>query len=307
MKLLPIALALAPLAAAFPLWPREQLCNANADLCSVKYSEMSFVGTHNSAFVGELDDPRVNQEVSVTQQLDAGIRFLQAQTHEDAFGVLSMCHTSCWLLHAGSLKDYLSQIKGWMDDHPDALVSLLLTNPDSVDINEFGNIFRDVGLNKMAFVPSTSPEPLGINDWPTLGEMIGDGKRLVVFMDFGADQTKVPFIMDEFKYFFETPFSVTDPSAFDSCNIDRPADASADGRMYLVNHVLDKEVLGEDVVVPDYEANFQTNAASGPGSIGHHVDVCKAEYGRLPNVVLLDMFNRGNWLVAQQNMNFPAA
>ena len=51
---------------------------------------------------------------------------------------------------------------------------------------------------------------MDMKDWPTLGEMIDSGRRLVVFMDYGADQNQVDYILDEFTYFWETPFSQTD-------------------------------------------------------------------------------------------------
>ena len=75
-------------------------CNGNAALCSRLYSNVTQVGSHDSAFVGIL--PTDNQLVSVTTQLDDGIRFLQAQTHVKD-DVLELCHTSCTELDAGPL------------------------------------------------------------------------------------------------------------------------------------------------------------------------------------------------------------
>jgi hypothetical protein len=54
-------------------------CNGNAALCSRQYPDVSQIGTHDSAFVGSL--PTDNQAVDVTGQLNAGIRFLQAQVY----------------------------------------------------------------------------------------------------------------------------------------------------------------------------------------------------------------------------------
>lgn len=73
--------------------------------------------------------------------------------------------------------------------------------------------------------------------------------------------------------------------------------------MYLVNHVLDKEILSTGVLVPDDEADFTTNAATGNGSIGAQVDLCKSIYGRVPTVVLVDMFDRGDVFTAQNTLN----
>lgn len=52
-------------------------CNGNIALCDRLYSNVSQIGTHDSAFVGIL--PTQNQGKSVADQLGAGIRFLQAQ------------------------------------------------------------------------------------------------------------------------------------------------------------------------------------------------------------------------------------
>jgi hypothetical protein len=80
-------LALGALAA-----PASLVCNGNAALCSRPYSNITFIGSHDSAFVGSL--PTQNQQLSVTDQLNRGIRFLQAQTHS-FLGTVSLCHTSC--------------------------------------------------------------------------------------------------------------------------------------------------------------------------------------------------------------------
>lgn len=98
-------------------------CNGQDALCSRPYSNVTFVGSHDSAFVGPL--PTQNQLLSVGDQLGLGVRFLQAQTH-DLDGTIEMCHTSCIELDAGTLTDYLKPIKTFMDANPNEVVTLLL-------------------------------------------------------------------------------------------------------------------------------------------------------------------------------------
>lgn len=98
-------------------------CNGQDALCSRPYSNVTFVGSHNSAFVGLL--PSQNQLLSVANQLGLGVRFLQAQTH-DLDGTIEMCHTSCIELDQGSLTEYLEPIKTFMDANPNEVVTLLL-------------------------------------------------------------------------------------------------------------------------------------------------------------------------------------
>lgn len=294
---------------------RQQVCNGYAELCDRQYSNISFIGTHDSAFVGVL--PTENQDISVSAQLGAGIRFLQAQTHV-LNGNLELCHTSCLEEDAGSLQNYLSTVKSFLDANPNEVITLLLVNGDFQSPTLFDTTFKAVGLNTYAFIPSTSPADLTIDQWPTLGQMIGAGQRLVVFLgmldhkidlaslltdlDYDANTTEVPYILEEFNYFFETPYDTTN-AAFPECSIDRPSGASATGRMYLVNHFLDLDIFGIDI--PDEMAASKTNAATGSGSIGAQVAICVGLYSRYPNVVLLDYFDQGSpgWSVAQNTMN----
>jgi len=302
MRYLTVILALISLAIASPLQLRqERKCNGNPGVCDRKYSNVTYIGTHNSAFSGDPDDPRVNQDKSVTEQLDAGIRFLQAQVHE-FLGMLRLCHTECYLFDAGKLEDYLEEVREWMDAHPDEVVTLLLVNGDDTKTGKFDKAFTKSDIKKYAFVPSTSPEPLALDAWPTLGEMIDDGKRLVTFLSSKANEIAVPYLLSEFDhYFFETPFETTDAS-FNQCDLHRPAGAEADGRMYIMNHFLQEEIL-PDVLIPAADDNFQTNAAEGDGSIGDQVQTCMEKWGRKPNFVLVDQFHRGNVFEAQAAMN----
>ncbi|KAK3937410.1 PLC-like phosphodiesterase [Diplogelasinospora grovesii] len=266
-------------------------CNGNPALCSRKYSNVTQVGAHDSAFVGEL--PTENQLVSATDVLNMGARFLQAQTHSWEGGI-EMCHTSCLELDAGSLHDYLAPIKTWMDANPNEVVTLLLTNQDAISVSDFAAVFQAVGLDKYAYSPSST---LTLDQWPTLQSMINAGTRLVVFMDYHADTSQVSYILDEFTYFFETPYDTTDAS-FPECTLDRPANASPDGRMYIVNHFLDYSILG--ILIPDELAASTTNSVS---SILAQADLCLGKWGRVPNFILLDYINKGDPITAQNDLN----
>jgi hypothetical protein len=294
------------------------LCNGFAQLCSRKYSDITFIGAHDSAFVGDL--PTQNQEKSLKDQLGGGIRFLQSQTHK-TLDTLSMCHTSCALEFGGLVQDYLKTVKTFLDANPSEVVTILLTNPDNAPMNTFDGIYKNVGLDKMSFRPSTSPNPLPIDQWPTLGDMIKNNQRLVTFIgtflrswrddaranpnqDYGADETKVPYLLNEFKYFWETPFDTTD-SKFAQCTMDRKNELDGSGKssMSLMNHFLDTKFLFTEVLVPDRGAAGKTNAKTGDGSIGAQADLCKSQHGKYPNVVLIDFFGEGDAIGAQKMLN----
>ena len=273
----------------------QTLCNKHAELCDRKYSNVTNIGAHDSAFVGQL--PQDNQGVSVTAQLDAGIRFLQAQSHKNVFGDLQLCHTSCFEEDAGPVESYFATVKTWLDANPNEVLTILIVNGDNVPASMFDDAYSASGLKRYAYTPPTSP--LALDAWPTLQEMITAGTRLVAFLDAGAEPS-VPYILDEFTYFFETPFDTLDP-AFPECTLDRPAGAKPDGRMYIVNHFLDVQWLG--IEVPARADLDATNAATGVGSIGAQADLCIGLYGRAPVGILVDYFDHGDVFAAQNKLN----
>jgi hypothetical protein len=163
-----------------------QACNGNAALCDRKYSDVTQIGTHDSAFVGDL--PTDNQGLDLKSQLDAGIRFLQAQTHY-FLNELTLCHTSCYEEYSGPLTDYLTTVKTWLDANPNEVVTLLLTNGDRKDVSLFGQAFTSTGLDKYAYTP---PHQLAMADWPTLRELITANTRLVMFLGKSLSPQTLP-------------------------------------------------------------------------------------------------------------------
>ncbi|KAF5010025.1 hypothetical protein FDECE_3804 [Fusarium decemcellulare] len=266
-------------------------CNGHDKLCSRKYSDITFIGTHNSAFVGET--PVHNQYKSVTEQLDLGVRFLQAQT-QDKDGAIQMCHTYCWELDEGPIEDYLQEISDWMKKNPDEVVTVLLTNVDALPIEKFDDAFESTGLKEYVFRPG---KKLAREEWPTLQKLLDDKTRLMVFMDFNMDESKVDYIINEFDYFWETPYGITDPS-FPTCEVDRPENGDPTKLMGIMNHMLNYDVLG--IIIPNQIDAPKTNSEE---SIQAQVDLCVGEWGRQPNVVLLDWVNVGNAMEAQASLN----
>jgi hypothetical protein len=120
-------------------------------------------------------------------------------------------------------------------------------------------------------------------------------------MDYHTDMARFPYILDEFSYFFETPFDTTDPN-FAQCTLDRPGNSSPNGKMYIVNHFLDAKIFG-GLLVPDRLDLKKTNAATGQGSIGAQVGLCEGLYGKAPKAVLVDYFNTGDVFTAERSMN----
>ena len=260
-----------------------QACNNYPELCSRSYSNITYVAAHNSPFITP-NNAAANQKYGVFAQLNDGIRMLQGQTHFYD-NTIYYCHTSCDLLNAGSAETYFTNITRWIQGHPFDVVTLLIGNADFRAVTDYIAPLADSGLSKYAYVPPKVP--MNITDWPTLSSMILTGKRVVIFMDYNANQTAVPYILDEFSQIWETPFSPTNSSF--PCTIERPPGLSnedAGTRMYMANHNLNTEInaLGTSLLVPTTTLINETNAVNGTGSLGSMADECA---GKIPQLCLL--------------------
>ena len=277
-------------------------CNGHIELCNRSFSNITQIASHDSAFVGIL--PMDNQNLEITHQLDSGVRFLQAQTHLDGLGQLSLCHTDCGMKDSGTVQDFLVIITNWLNKHPQEVITLLLTNGDYTNLSHFSEAFTTSRASEHAYIPLPTHNASILSSWPTLGQLIASEKRLVVFLDSGASPS-VPYLLNEFDYFWETPFDTTNPT-FPQCTISRPGklhaypDVAAE-RMIIMNHFLDTEVLGMDL--PDRRDARKTNAASGVGSLGAQAKLCGEVHGRAPVGLLVDYVDQGEGIRAQDMLN----
>ncbi|KAF2673004.1 hypothetical protein BT63DRAFT_367740 [Microthyrium microscopicum] len=285
------------------LWSSPDACNNCPALCNRSYGNITHLGAHDSMFVANTSNSFTvsgNQFYGTDTQLDAGVRLLSGQLHTtNATGIeLRLCHTDCDLYDGGSMIKWLKDVSYWMDEHPNDVVTLLLVNSVNANSTLLGASFRASGITKHAYVPATK---LGAKTvWPTLGEMIQAKTRLVTFISSLPDNTGAPYLLDEFSYVFENQFEVTSPNNF-SCMPDRPTNlkdkvsqAQSSGRLFLMNHFLDKKQL-LNIVIPDRDNAANTNSPDPDltGSLGKELNTCGAVYGRSPNFVLVDWFNMG--------------
>lgn len=267
-------------------------CNGSPLLCSKRYTDITFIGAHNSYSNGTSISS--DQTRSVEVQLNSGIRLLQTQGHQyysfnddsktNPSGI-HLCHTSCLLLDGGSLEMYLMKVKIWLDANQNEVLTILFTNPDHQDIALWNRGIEYVqGLSDYTYVPPKVP--MTRSDWPTLGEMISANKRLVFFMDYQANQSRVPYILDEFSQVYENPYDqVTLPF---NCSRDR---GRQNNTLYLHNHTKDVARLG--VTIPDTDMLSVVNSALGEYGIVDTVQRCQRENdGVKATFVLVDFYDQ---------------
>lgn len=313
MRSLIVLSALLTLASAGALQLRQTTaCNNSPDLCSKSYSEITHLGAHNSPFLRDAStrfSTSGNHYFNTTIQLSAGVRMLTGQVHRSN-GAWHLCHSSCDLLDAGLLSEWLGEIKTWMDANPSDVVSILLVNADKASASDLAAEFEKSGITEYKYTPPSVTLPQ--ITWPTLQELVSANTRLMTFVaplyPTQIDSTN-SYLMDEFTFVFETGFENIEPDDF-TCMADRPSalrgqttGAVSTGRMPLQNHFLyDTQLFG--IEAPD-EANVtSTNApAEKPGNMGDAAKTCRAEWGKAPVFILVDFFDQGPALATIDELN----
>ncbi|KAL0258125.1 hypothetical protein SLS55_007297 [Diplodia seriata] len=296
----------------------QTVCNNAASLCDKTYGNVTLLGAHDSAFVSDSStsySSSGNQYYNSTVQLNAGVRLLTAQVHhytDDNADEWHLCHSSCTLLDAGKLSDWLAEIKTWMDANTNDVVTLLLVNSDDASASVLASEFSTSGIDDYAYTPeSTTQAP---SEWPTLQTMISNNTRLVTFVASlsASSNTAAPYLLDEFTFVYENAYDNTSPSNY-SCEPDRPtalkgdAESAASGdRLFLMNHFLyASSAFGIESPNTTYleTTNSPNTTGVAEGSLGAAAAECSNTYGKAPWAVLVDFFNVGPAIETVDNLN----
>lgn len=250
----------------------------------------------------------VNRFYNATAQLNAGVRLLTAQIHNNN-GLWHLCHTSCALLDAGRVGDWLASVRLWLDNNPNEVVTILLVNSDNASAAQIDAEFQAANLSSHAYIPPSRTTAL--EKWPTLQDMISNSTRLVAFIAplDPTSNTVAPYLLDEFTFVWENPYEVMSPVNF-SCFPDRPpavrgniSAAITSGRLSLMNHFLyTPGPFG--IELPDTTHLGNTNAPSGTiGNLGDGVANCTNAYGKAPTFILVDFFDQGPAITTVDKLN----
>ncbi|KAG0327206.1 hypothetical protein BGZ99_008187 [Dissophora globulifera] len=273
----------------------QQACNGYPELCSRTYNNVTFATAHNAFAYTPPGGVATNQDNDILTQMKDGIRAFMLDaypTPSNNSKDIELCHTSCSLLDAGPLTKLLAQIKTFMDANPNEVITILWENAGNLKPAQFQTVYAAAGMDKYSYA-----QTVGNTTWPTLAEMISSGKRLVSFLDGGADAT-VPWLMAEYDFVFETPWDITQGSAY-PCTVDRPKDQRK--QMYVLNHFIYGQFqLGTTTVdIPQPGAANQTN---GP-DLTNHVASCLSTFKQIPSFIAVDFYEKGLLLqtVAQVN------
>jgi hypothetical protein len=235
----------------------DRRCNGREELCDLRYDEVAQLASHNAMatsqdrFIAPLQDP------SLTGQLNEGVRALLLDTHRwetppqiterladsdftptmqlqirSVLNTVDPPRKGVWLCHAvcrgGALPlvPELEKIGDWLAQNPSDVVTLVIQ--DGISGADTRTAVRRAGLADLVFTPDDDPDEA----WPTLGELIDEDRRLVVFAE-KADGP-APWYRNFYRYGMETPFAFRTPADM-TCE---PYRGGEDKRLFLMNHFI---------------------------------------------------------------------
>lgn len=263
------------------------VCNGSPALCARRYDEVAYATSHNAfATLEEGYFPPANQTFTMTRQLEDGVRALMLDAwYYDADGDgrsdgAFLCHT---LPFCGNpprrLAEGLAEIGAFLDAQRGEVVTLIFES--YVAAADVAASFAEAGLLELLHVHEGGA-------WPTLGEMIARGERLVVLTDdrpSDADAARFPWYHYQWDALvFETPFALSPEELPDpgfSCAHNR-GDPAND--LFILNHFLTRTVGHPTFAeLVNFDPFFIDRARE-----------CEAWHGRIPNFVTVDYYELGD-------------
>jgi len=306
----------------------SQACNGFVVLCGRRYDQVAFPATHNSMTAADESGwffPE--QPTGVIGQLNAGIRVFLIdswlgqttqrqgitataptdraralaeveQTYgpaalssalrlQNALGLKPtgpaepyLCHGLC---EFGSTlwEPLMVRVRAWLVAHPREVVTFFIQ--DEVSPVETARVFEEAGL--LPFVRIQLPgEP-----WPTLGQMIDSGKRVVVLMENHGGGASYPWLLPGFDWVQDTPYDFASAADF-SCARFRGTPTSP---LLLVNHWLNRfrSRVSDSATVNAYDVLWP------------RLRQCQAQRGMIPNFVAVNYYDLGDLFGAVNRLN----
>jgi hypothetical protein len=271
LALLPFALVLAACHAA----PPGTACNGHDELCARAYDQVAFPGTHDADSTVADNFAAPDQTNSMAQQLADGVRVLHLEIFaydDDVY----LCHGVC-VIGSQLFVDGLREVAGFVGKHPRDVVTLLMESTD---------VTRDAimqALDKSGLGSRLHEQSSGV-PWPTLGELIDKGDRVVAFLDdtTGTGGGSYAAILDRFSWTWETPWDNETAADFARCDVDRGTQGND---LYVVDTYL------EDQALPTAAQAQLVNA--NPFLLDRLLH-CHATTGQLPNFVMVNYYEVGD-------------
>ena len=176
----------------------------------------------------------------------------------------------------------MARVQAWLVAHPREVVTFFIE--DRVSPADTATVFRQAGLMPYVY------EPRADGSWPTLGQMIDSGHRVVVLMENHDGGTTYPWLMPGFHWVQDTPFGSTTAADL-SCAHNRGSTSSP---ILLINYWLTNDYRS---LVTD------ARAINSYDVLSPFVAGCRQERGMLPNYIAVNFYNEGDLFRVVDELN----
>lgn len=237
---------------------------------------------------GVRTDPAVGNVASRLEPWFGPEALESARNLADAYGpipqgaqpALYLCHGYCEL-GATSFDQAMSEIAGFLRDHPHEVVILFLQ--DYVDPFDIQDSFERTRLIDYVFTIDPSA-PL-----PTLREMIEVDRRLVVLSENVGTRPAPTWYHDGFALVQDTPYAFRSVSDF-VCD---PFRGDATSPLFLLNHWISR--------FPPSPQNAESS--NSYDVLYERARRCQEERGRLPNLIAMNFYETGDLFPVVEALN----
>jgi len=173
----------------------------------------------------------------------------------------------------------MKEIHDFLIENPGEVIVMVVE--DYVEPADLANAFMTAGLADFAYAGPVKP-------WPTLGQLVQDNKRLIVFTESG--KAGLPWMHPVLESFQETPYTFVKQEDF-SC---KPNRGGTSGSLFLINHwiqTLPAPKPSNAEIVNAYD--FLLGRARE----------CQKERKHLPNVISVDFYDVGDVVRVVRTLN----
>lgn len=256
-------------------------CNGHNSLCTKKYDEVAYLTTHNSYNSSEDNFIYPNQNHNIITQLNNGVRALMIDVY-DVNGVSRVYHGFS-LLGSAPLTSFLTDIKTFLDDNPNEIVTIILECYTTA--NKIEEAMISSGLITQTYSYTS-------NEWPTLQKMIDDDTRLVILSDRNDASSTQNWYHYVWDYAVETHFTAHKLNDF-NCNFNR---GNVSNNLFILNHFITDSTLGIGLEEQAIIAN------SNPYFINRVLE-CQNDKNKFPNFITVDFYDKGDGLNVVNQLN----
>lgn len=263
-------------------------CNGSPGICNLPVSSVVFPAVHN-AMSSEADGfTAYNNILSMEDALAGGIRCMQIDSCDCGDLGLQFCHGECfyWGFLAIGHRDpetMLKNIKAFLDENPRELIIIdMQVNDDTFDA--VYSVLEGIS----GFIDMMYDHPRRKDEWPLMGDLIDDNKRIIFFQHNGPSCRNdgcPPGIHSTFDHMWDTPYDLDKEGLLDygsSCVKNR---GQLDSAFMMSNHYATNGGLASSQIAKDVNQLSILKSRN---------DYCQKKLGKLLNIAMVDFWSIGN-------------